>query len=44
MFNESSFIVQSWVHLIKSGRYIKEQVPNVSNLREQVNLLLEKGE
>lgn len=44
MFDENSIVVQSWVNLVKEGTYTKEQVPNLSNLREQVYLLLAKGE
>lgn len=40
MFNEKSFIVQTWVNLVNEGTYTREQVPDISNLREQVYLLL----
>lgn len=44
MFNENSFIVQTWVNLVNEGAYTREQVPDISNLREQVYLLLIEGE
>lgn len=40
MFNEKSFIVKTWVNLVNEGTYTREQVPDISNLREQVYLLL----
>lgn len=38
MFNKDSAIVQVWVNLIngKDGKYTREQIPNLSNLREVV--------
>lgn len=36
MFNENSYIVKVWVKNVTSGKYTKEQVPNISNLREIV--------
>jgi len=40
MFNENSGLVQVWLRLIKSGTYTIEQVPNISNLREVINRIL----
>lgn len=40
MFNENSGLVQVWLRLIRSGTYKVEQVPNISNLREVVNSIL----
>lgn len=40
MFNENSGLVQVWLRLIKSGTYTVEQVPNISNLREVINKIL----
>lgn len=36
MFHESSVIVKTWVNLVLSGTYTREQVPNLSNLQEVV--------
>jgi hypothetical protein len=36
MFNENSGLVKLWVQNIKDGKYTKEQIPNLSNLREVV--------
>lgn len=44
MFNESSVVVRVWVAKIKKGDYTMEQVPNLSNLREIVALVLSKEE
>lgn len=44
MFNEKSYLVTTWVDLVNRGIYQKEQVPNISNLREQVFLLLTEKE
>lgn len=46
MFNRNSIIVKSWVSLILSGTYTKEQVPSLGNLQEIVNEILNemKGE
>ncbi len=42
-FNENSGLVKTWVRLVESGQYSKEQVPNIGNLREVVYKILEKG-
>ncbi len=41
MFNENSAIVQLWVRYIRGGKYTREQVPNLSNLREMVFAMLD---
>ena len=41
MFNEDSGLVQMWVQAIKDNKYTKEQVPNLSNLREIVFKVLD---
>ena len=43
-FDENSGLVKTWVRLVESGQYSKEQVPNIGNLREAVYKILEKGE
>ena len=43
MFTENSQLVQTWVRLVKAGKYTKDQVPNISNLKEMVNKALEEG-
>lgn len=42
MFNKNSGLVKVWVSLVMAGSYTYEQVPNLSNLREQVKLVLEE--
>ena len=42
MFNENSMIVKTWASLVLAGTYTKEQVPNLSNLREMVSKAIEK--
>lgn len=41
MFNENSYIVKVWVKNVKSGRYTREQIPDLSNLREIVSMILD---
>lgn len=36
MFNENSVLVKVWFSAVLAGTYTYEQVPNVSNLREEV--------
>lgn len=43
MFTKNSQLVQTWVRLIKAGKYTKDQVPDISNLKEMVNNVLEEG-
>ena len=42
MFNENSQLVKTWVRLVKAGTYTREQVPNLSNLKEVVGTVLDK--
>ena len=42
-FDENSGLVKTWVRLVESGQYSKEQVPNIGNLREVAYKILEKG-
>ena len=42
MFNEDSIVVKVWVKNVKEGLYTREQVPELSNLREVVLALLEE--
>lgn len=44
MFNESSVLVQTWVRLVESGTYTREQVPNLSNLKTVVLEILDRKE
>ncbi len=46
MFNENSVIVKTWVSLVLAGTYTREQVPDLSNLRDVVYSVLDelKGE
>lgn len=46
MFNENSVIVKTWVRLVLAGTYTREQVPDLSNLRDVVYSVLDelKGE
>lgn len=44
MFNENSGLVQLWVKNINAGSYTREQVPNLSNLREIVHQILDSTE
>ena len=36
MFNENSIVVKVWVKNVKEGSYTREQVPELSNLRDVV--------
>ena len=42
MFNRNSGLVKTWLRLIKSGSKTREQVPNLSNLREIVFAILDE--
>lgn len=44
MFTENSGLVKTWVSLVKQGVYTREQIPNLSNLREVVISVLDGGE
>lgn len=41
MFTTQSAIVQLWTRYVKNGTYTREQVPDLSNLRECVYQLLD---
>ena len=43
MFTTKSQLVQTWVRLINAGKYTKDDVPDISNLKEMVNKALERG-
>ena len=43
MFTTKSQLVQTWVRLINAGKYTKDDVPDISNLKEMVNKALEEG-
>lgn len=36
MFNENSIVVKVWIRNVKEGSYTREQVPELSNLRDMV--------
>lgn len=42
VLNEDSGLVKMWVQAVKDNRYTREQVPNLSNLREVVFKVLDK--
>lgn len=44
MFNENSGLVQIWKRLIETHTYTIEQVPNISNLKDMVQKILELDE
>lgn len=44
MFDENSGLVKVWLDLIKKGRKTLDDVPNVSNLREVIEGLVNNGE
>ena len=44
MFNENSGLVKIWVSNVKKSLYTREQVPNLSNLREVVFAILDAEE
>jgi len=41
MLTTESALVKLWVRYIKEGKYTREQVPNLSNLRECVFAVLD---
>ena len=44
LFNENSMLVRTWFSVVLSGAYKFHQVPNLSNLREEVEKkLIEVG-
>ena len=44
MFNENRGLAKTWANLVKQGLYTLDQVPNLSNLREIVQKMVEGGE
>ena len=44
MFNENSGLVQVWVRLIQNGTYSLNYVPNLSNLKDVVNSIINAQE
>lgn len=44
MFTTESALVKIWARNVKNGNYTREQVPNLSNLREMVFALLDEWE
>lgn len=44
MFNENSGLVGIWCNFVKTNPDKREQVPNLSNLREVVYKKLDEGE
>ncbi|WP_016994880.1 hypothetical protein [Lysinibacillus boronitolerans] len=44
MFNESSGLVGIWCNFVKANPDKREQVPNLSNLRDVVYKKLDEGE
>lgn len=36
MFNAESMLVKTWVRLVKAGAFTRDQVPDLSNLRDIV--------
>lgn len=44
MFNENSVIVKTWVSLVVARTYTRDQVPNLSNLKEVVYTVLDELE
>lgn len=43
-FNKDSIIVKTWVVLILAGTYTIDDVPNIGNLREVVQEVLDEQE
>ena len=41
MFTTESALVQLWARYVRDGKYTREQVPNLSNLREIVYAVLD---
>ena len=42
MFTTESALVQIWARNVRNGNYTREQVPNLSNLREMVYAALDE--
>lgn len=43
MFTTESALVKIWARNVANGNYTREQVPNLSNLREMVFALLDNA-
>ena len=43
MFDEDSQLVKTWVRLVGDGVYTREQIPNLSNLRDVVGKILDRA-
>lgn len=41
MFTTESALVKIWARNVENGNYTREQVPNLSNLREMVFIVLD---
>jgi len=44
VFSENSGLVRLWVKNIQQGNYVREQVPNLSNLQDVVYGILDRTE
>lgn len=44
MFTEESALVSTWVRLVESGAFTKDQIPKLFNLRDVVCGILEARE
>lgn len=44
MFNKNSVLVRTWVRLVEGNAYTRDQVPNLSNLRDIVWAVLDGKE
>lgn len=40
MFNKESFTVQVWIKLVREKKYTVDQIPDLSNLKEEVKAAL----
>lgn len=43
MFDEDSQLVKTWVRLVGDDVYTREQIPNLSNLRDVVCKILDRA-
>lgn len=41
LFNSNSALTRTWVRLVQNGTYTRDQIPNIGNLREAVNSVLD---
>lgn len=42
IFNEQSIIVKTWARLVQSGKYTRDQVPDIGNLKDVVHGILDQ--